>query len=229
MPSLVKRLLPPLLALLAVLALPAAPALAGYDQQQVVDGATGTMERLKTDPGFQKNFHEQMRNARAILIVPNLYRGGIIVGGQYGNGVLLERLPDGGWSYPAFFTLAGGSFGLQLGAESVGVIFLINSERALQALLDNQFKFGANFGMTLAVVGADVGGSTTSNAGADILALSFSALGLYGGLTLDGTAVSPRDSWNAAYYGRNLSSRGIVQDQNVSNPGADRLRDVLAH
>ena len=164
-----------------------------------------------------------------VLIVPALYKGGFIFGGQYGNGVLLAKMADGSWSYPAFYTMEGGSFGLQIGLESTAVIFTIMSDKGLHAVLNNQFKFGADTGLTVLVVGAGIGASTTSSLDTDIYAFSMTGIGLYGGLSLEGTALAPRESWNAAYYGQDVASRAIVLDNSVANPKADALRDILAH
>lgn len=207
----------------------ALPALAQQDQQQTVNSALTTLERMKGDANFKEAFQPKLDQARAVVLVPALYKGGFIFGGQYGNGVLLARMPDGSWSYPAFYTMEGGSFGLQIGLESTAVLFIIMSDKGLQAVLNNQFKFGADTGITVLVVGAGVGASTTSNLGADIYAYSLTGIGLYGGLSLEGTVLSARESWNAAYYGSNVASRAIVLDNSVSNPKADPLRDVLAH
>lgn len=205
------------------------PLWAQQDQQQTVNGALTTIERMKGDGNFQEGFQPKLAEARAVVIVPALYKGGFIFGGQYGNGVLLARLADGSWSYPAFYTMEGGSFGLQIGLESTSILFLIMTDKGLRAVLNNQFKFGADTGVTFLVVGAGVGASTTSNLGADIYAFSFSGIGLYGGLSLEGTVLAARESWNAAYYGSNVSSRAILLDNSVSNPRADPLRDFLAH
>lgn len=214
--------------LLTVLTLAAAPAIAQVDQEKTVNNAASTIERLKTDNNFEKGFRDDLQKSRAVLIVPDLYKGGFILGGQYGNGVLLAHLPDGGWGSPAFYTMEGGSLGLQIGLESSSILFIINTDKALHAILANQFKFGADAGITFVVVGAGVGASTTSNMGADITAISLSGIGLYGGLSLEGTALAPRESWNSRYYGQNVSSRAIILDNAVSNPQADRLKEILA-
>jgi lipid-binding SYLF domain-containing protein len=211
------------------LALAALPALAQQDQQQTVNSALSTLERMKGDGNFRDGFQPKVDHARAVVIVPALYKGGFIFGGQYGNAVLLARMEDGSWSYPAFYTMEGGSVGLQIGLESTAVLFIVMSDKGLHAMLNNQFKFGADTGVTVLVVGAGVGASTTSNLGADIYAYSLTGIGLYGGLSLEGTVLSARESWNAAYYGSNVSSRAIVLDNAVSNPRADALRDILAH
>jgi lipid-binding SYLF domain-containing protein len=217
------------LILVLTLALAALPALAQQDQQQTVNSSLSTLERMKGDANFRDGFQPKLDQARAVVIVPALYKGGFIFGGQYGNGVLLARLEDGSWSYPAFYTMEGGSLGLQIGLESTAVLFIIMTDKGLHAMLDNQFKFGADTGVTVLVVGAGVGASTTSNLGADIYAYSLTGVGLYGGLSLEGTVLSARESWDAAYYGSNVSSRAIVLDNAVSNPRADGLRDILAH
>jgi lipid-binding SYLF domain-containing protein len=214
--------------LLTTLILSATPAAAQVDQEKTVNNAASTIERLKIDNNFQKGYGDALQHSRAVLIVPDLYKGGFIFGGQYGNGVLLAHQPDGSWSAPAFFTMEGGSLGLQIGLESSSILFIINTDKALHAILANQFKFGGDAGITFVVVGAGVGASTTSNLGADITAISLSGIGLYGGLSLEGTVLAPRESWNSSYYGENISSRAIVLDNAVSNPQADRLKEILA-
>jgi lipid-binding SYLF domain-containing protein len=203
------------------------PARAQVDQEKTVNSAAATVERLQTNSGFQENFQDDLHKSRAVLIVPDLYKGGFIFGGQYGNGVLLVHQPDGSWSYPAFYTMEGGSVGLQIGIEDSSILFIINTDKALNAVLANQFKFGADAGVTVLIVGGAVGASTTSNMGADILAVSLSGVGLYGGLSLEGTVLSPRESWNSKYYGRSVAARAVVLENGASNPQADRLRDIL--
>jgi lipid-binding SYLF domain-containing protein len=213
-----------------ILAVPAAAlAQTGVDQQQTINKALGTVERLRTKENFKKDFDADLARARAVLVVPDLYKAGLIIGGQFGNGVLLVRQKDGTFSYPAFYTLSGGSIGLQLGAEDISIVFLIMDDGGLNAVLKNKFKIGAEMQATIAVVGGGVGGSTTSNMKADILAYALGAVGLYGGLSLEGAIIQPRDSWNQAYYGKPVAAHDVVLNNAASNPEANRLRDFLAH
>jgi lipid-binding SYLF domain-containing protein len=204
------------------------PAHAQVDQQQTVNSALSTIERLRNSEGFAKELQPRLQKARAVLIVPSLYKGGFVFGAQYGNGVLLGHLPDGTWSYPAFYTIEGGSFGLQIGMESASIVFLVMSDKALNAILSNQFKFGADTGVTFLAIGAGINASTTSNLGADIIAFSLTGIGLYGGLSLEGTILAPRETWNASYYGKDVASRALILDNATANPDADKLRDFLA-
>lgn len=221
----------PLRLVMVVLALlfgTAAPAFAQADQASVVNHALSTIERMKTDYNFQTSFQEHLDQAKAVLIIPNLYKGGFLLGGQYGNGVLLAKGADGQWSYPAFYSITGGSLGLQIGLESSAILFMIQTEKGLNSVLSSQFKIGADAGLTVVVFGGGLNASTTPTWKADIVAFALSGVGLYGGLSLEGTTVSPRESWNRAYYGQSLTARAIVLENAASNPQADRLRDYLA-
>lgn len=207
----------------------AAPARAQVDQQQTINHALGAIERLKSDQRWKTSFDPELAKARAVLVVPDLYKAGFVLGGQFGNGVLLVRGKDGNFSYPAFYTLSGGSVGLQIGAEDVSVAFLIMTDKGLEAVMQDKFKIGGEMQVALAVVGGGEGVSSGSNMAADIRAYAYGAIGLYGSLSLEGAVISPRDSWNEAYYGKRLAARDIVFNGIATNPEADKLRDFLAH
>ena len=89
-----------------------------------------------------------MRRARGVLIVPNLVQGGFIIGAAGGRGVLMTR-GDQGWSYPAFYGMGSGSIGLQIGAKVAEVLFIIRTDKGVQAILDSRYKFGAEAGLTV--------------------------------------------------------------------------------
>src|SRR5215472_9090419 len=101
--------------------------------------------------------------------------------------------------------MGGGSFGLQIGIQDAQFIMLIMTEKGLRAILDSQFKLGADASIAIATIGAGVQGSTTTALGADIIAFS-QTRGLYGGISLAGSIMGQRSDWNRAYYGRDLAS-----------------------
>ncbi len=196
------------------------------DQQEVVDGATIVADKIQSGTGAATNIRELLHRARAILIVPSLVKGGFILGGQGGTGVLLVRDAKNTWSSPAFYGLAGGSLGLQIGVEVSEVSLIIMTDKALEAILKNEFKVGAEAGLTLATVGAGAEASTTSNVGADIYSFSESK-GLFGGVALQGAALNPKPDWDRVYYGRDVALRDIVLERKVATSGATRLRTTL--
>lgn len=197
------------------------------DPSRMVAKAASTVERLRRASPMQGDVERLLARARAVLIVPDLVKGGFILGAEYGTGVLLTRDASGRWSGPAFYSIASGSLGLQIGLQDAEVLYVILTEGGLNAIMDNRFKGGADVGVAVAHVGAGAEASTTTNAGADILAFS-KAVGAYGGATLEGSGILPRHSWNAAYYGGNPQPEDIVIKRSLDSPQADRLRDVLA-
>jgi SH3 domain-containing YSC84-like protein 1 len=203
-----------------------APAAYATDTQDAVDGATKTIEHMKTDKEFGPA-QDVLRRARAVLIVPSVFKAGFFFGGQGGFGVLLARTGANSWSYPAFFTLGSASFGLQIGAQVSEFVMFIMSRRALDALMHNRVQLGANAGLAVATLGASAGGATTTNLRADVVVWS-SSTGAYAGISLEGTVIQPRPAYNRQYYGRPLTTRDIIFRHEGSNPGATALREALS-
>ncbi|HWK47577.1 MAG TPA: lipid-binding SYLF domain-containing protein [Stellaceae bacterium] len=212
------------LALVAVMG--ATQARAASDQQDLVDRARMTIEHLKTDKEFG-NSPDLLKTAKAVMVVPSLVKGGFFVGGEGGQAVLLTKNSAGTWSYPAFYTLASASFGLQIGMETAELVLFLQSDKAVKAFMENQVTLGGQAGLAVVTLGSTASAGTTTNASADIIAWS-SATGAYAGLTLNGTVIKPRDSYNQAYYGKPETPSQIVMGHAVKKPAADPLRNVLS-
>lgn len=217
-----------LLALVLGQAGPAQGQQPGGQQQALVDRATLTVQEIMADgdPQVAEDGRSLLRRARAAVICPQVFRAGFIFAGQGGDCVLVARDAAGSWSSPAFYGLASGSVGLQIGMQNMQILMLVMNHRALTALMDSQFKFGADASISVAAVGAGIAGATTSAAGADIVALA-RARGLFAGVALEGSLMSARSDWNRAYYGQEAGARQIVVAMEVHNPGADPLRAAL--
>ncbi len=209
-------------AALAVGASYSSPAFAS-DQTDLLRRATQTAEHMERDPAFNAA-RQMLHNARAVLIVPSLVKGGFIFGAEGGNGVLLARTGKG-WSYPAFYTLGSASFGLQIGLEQAEIVLLIMSNRALRAVERSQFKFGAGAGLTVVTLSAGAEGATAPNLTGDIVVWT-SATGAYGGLTLNGSIIKSREEWDNDFYGRSTNVPQIVSGR-ARNPEANPLREEL--
>ena len=192
----------------------------------LVSRAADSVERMKLDPNL-KVLMTHLDTARAVVVLPHVYKAGFFGGAEGGSGVLLARQSGGGWSGPAFYTLAAGSFGIQIGIQDTEVVLIVRSEKALNAILQHQAKLGADGGITVGVFGAGVEGSTTTNVGADILAIFRSRLGLYGGVSLEGGGLVRRNDLNNAVHGAGIEPAAIVQGGGNIFPPADRLRRAL--
>jgi lipid-binding SYLF domain-containing protein len=213
------------LLLAALLALVPLAARAQTDQQTLVDRATLSVQDMFT-PNDAKDERSMLQRAKGALICPRIFKAGFILGGQGGECVLVSRGP-GGWSPPAFYEVGSGSIGLQIGVEDSELVFLILTERGLRAVLDSQFKIGADATVAVATIGAGVEGDTTAALRADIVAFARNR-GLFAGVSLQGSIISAKSEWNRAYYGRPMAASQIVLQREASNPAAAPLRETLA-
>src|ERR1700730_18038950 len=134
-----------LLLLLLVLGLSASSFAADDDDNRAaarVKSASIILEEIQTAPdtGIPD---EVMGSAPGVAVVPSMLKAGFVVGARYGRGVASCRTPKG-WSDPAFFTIEGGSFGLQIGGQAVDLVMLIMNHKGMENLLNSKFKLGAD-------------------------------------------------------------------------------------
>lgn len=195
--------------------------------RSVLNESISAVYSVRSDENFKENFNKYLRRAKGVLIVPEFLKGGFIVGGAYGNGLLMSRDRNGDWSAPAFYRMGAGSLGFQIGAQQVEMIFMIMTDRGLTSLMNDEFKLGANVGVTFVTKGANLEAATTSNMQNDILAFAH-AKGAYGGVSVEGAVIKPRADWNQAFYGRGASPKDIVLDRRYPNPEAEALWEALS-
>ncbi|MDP2330309.1 MAG: lipid-binding SYLF domain-containing protein [Reyranella sp.] len=202
------------------------PARADAKRQSLVDGCLASAQKVLSGKDFPDAVR-LMSQARGVLIIPELVQGGFILGAAGGRGVLLARTKPNDWSYPVFYGMGSGSIGLQIGGKVSEIVFIIRTEKGLQAILDHKFKFGAEAGVTLVAVGIGLEGASTAAGGADIVAFANSA-GLFAGASIEGSYLDADSDWNAHYYGQGATTKAIALDRKFSNPGAEPLRTFLA-
>lgn len=208
------------------LATVARDARAQAEQQSLVDRATLSLQEILDLGEMAADARSMLGRSRAAMICPRVFRAGFIFGGQGGDCVLVARDGNGSWSSPAFYTMGGGSIGFQAGVQDAQVLMLIMNDKALDAILDHNFRFGADAGVALGTLGVGIAGSTTAAVGADMVTIA-RARGLFAGVSLDGNYLSPRDEWNRAYFGRDGTARQVVVEMAAHNPGSDPLRAAL--
>jgi SH3 domain-containing YSC84-like protein 1 len=195
--------------------------------RQLVEKADMTLSVFMSAPEFHA-FRDLLRDAKGALIVPQLLKGAFVWGASGGSGVFFARDPQTKqWNGPAFYTIGGASFGLQIGGEAAQVILLAMTQRGVDSLLASSVKLGANVGVAVGPVGAGIDAST-ANLSADILMFSI-AKGLYGGISLDGAVIAVRNEWNEAYYDRrDVKPPDILIRRAVTNPHANTLAQNLS-
>ncbi len=211
-------------ALLSMSVLPAKAA-DSAEAEELVNKARLSFESLVRDPNMTW-LHDHVKDAKGILIIPQLLKAAFFFGGSGGSGVFLARDErTGDWSDPAFYTLGSGSFGFQFGAEASEVVLLAMTQRGVKAMFDSSFKLGADASIAVGPVGGGVEGAT-ANLSVDILSFARSK-GAFIGVSLEGAVVATRDALNSAYYGKEVQALDILVKRDVHNSHAAALRTAV--
>ena len=159
---------------------------------------------------------ELLERAECVAVFPSVLKAGFIVGGRGGRGVASCRTSHG-WSAPAFFNLGGGSFGLQIGAQSTDFVMLFMNKDGLNSLLSDQFTLGADASVAAGPVGRQAGASTDLKLNAQILSYSRSK-GLFAGLELKGVVIKPDKDDMRDVYGAGVTAKEVLKENKVTAP-----------
>jgi len=164
-----------------------------------IDAAGTVLDEIQAAPdkGIPQ---EVLGSAECVAVVPSLLNGGFVFGARYGRGVASCRTPKG-WSAPAFFTIGGGSFGLQIGGQATDLVMLIMNKGGMDNLLSSQFKLGADASAAAGPVGRHAAADTDWKMRAQVLTYSRSR-GLFAGLELSGAVIKQDKSSTRDFYGR---------------------------
>jgi len=163
---------------------------------------------------------ELLENAECVAVFPSVLKAGFVFGGRGGRGVASCRTANG-WSAPAYFNLGGGSFGLQIGAQSTDFIMLFMNKEGLNSLLSDQFTLGADASVAAGPVGRQAGASTDLKLNAQILSYSRSK-GLFAGLELKGVVIKPDKDDMRDVYGEGVTAKEVLKENKVTAPIAVR-------
>jgi lipid-binding SYLF domain-containing protein len=160
---------------------------------------------------------ELIDRAQCVAVFPSVKKGGFIVGGQYGKGLISCRRSQGSWGAPAYFTIGGGSFGLQIGGQEVDLVLLIMNKSGVEGLLQDKFEIGAGAAASAGPVGRNTHASTDLLLKSQILSYSRSR-GLFAGLELKGAVIMQDKEANRDIYDREISAREIIVDGKARTP-----------
>jgi SH3 domain-containing YSC84-like protein 1 len=207
------------LALISMMGMVGTYAFAGSDREDTVDRMRNSVEVLQSimstpDKGIPE---EVMSGAKCIVIVPHLIKGGFIIGGKHGRGVASCRTPEG-WSAPAFVSVGGGSWGLQIGVEGVDLVMLVMNDRGLQHLLSSKFEMTGEGSVAAGPVGRHTSAGTDILLNTEVLTYSRSK-GAFAGLTLEGAVVEQDNDSTRAIYGHHMMFRTILSGR-ASTPAS---------
>jgi SH3 domain-containing YSC84-like protein 1 len=162
----------------------------------------------------------------AFLVVPDLIKGGFIIGGKHGRGVATCRTTDG-WSAPAFVSVGGGSWGLQIGVEGVDLVMLVMNDQGFQHLLSSKFELTGEGSVAAGPVGRHASAGTDWKMNTEMLTYSRSK-GVFAGLTLEGAVVQQDDDSTRAIYGKNMTFRKILSGKASTPKSADAFMKAVS-
>ncbi len=159
--------------------------------------------------------------AKCIAIIPGDKKFAFILGGNYGRGLATCRT-DHGWSAPIFLALEGGSVGYQIGGSSTDIVMLFMNSHALNSLLSDKFKLGADASVAAGPVGRNASAATDLKLNAEVLSYS-RAKGVFAGVSLNGAVVQADKSGDTAMYGDAVQRQQIVHGHVPTPPSAKPL------
>jgi lipid-binding SYLF domain-containing protein len=146
---------------------------------------------------------EVLNGAKCIAVVPNMAKGGFIVGGEHGRGVVTCRTAHG-WSAPAFISIGGGNFGFQAGGQSVDLVMLFMNDKGVQGLLSSKFELSGEASAAAGPVGRHASAGTDWKMNTEALSYSRSK-GLFAGVAVDGAEIQQDSDSTVAVYGKDVS------------------------
>jgi lipid-binding SYLF domain-containing protein len=177
------------------------------DATDRLDSATQVMHEIMRAPdnGIPE---EVLEHARCVAVVPHMIKGGFVFGAKGGKGVATCRTPNG-WTAPAFITISGGSWGLQIGVEAIDLVLIIQNEKGVQRLLSSNFHVGADASAAAGPVGRHAEAGTDWKMDTEILTYS-RAKGVFAGLTLEGASIRQDTDSRRAIYGHGVTTRSLL-------------------
>jgi lipid-binding SYLF domain-containing protein len=195
------------------------------DTDARLQSSVGVLHAIMATP--DKGIPEEvLSSAKCILVVPDLIKGGFIFGGKHGRGVATCRTAEG-WSAPAFVSIGGGSWGLQIGVEDVDLVMLVMNDQGFQHLLSSKFQLTGEGSVAAGPVGRHASAGTDWKMNTETLTYSRSK-GVFAGLTLEGAVVQQDDDSTLAIYGKDMKFRDILSGKVATPKSADAFLKAVA-
>jgi len=175
-----------------------------------IDHAAGVLHEIMAAP--DKGIPEEvLDHAKCIAVVPHMVKGGFVFGAEGGRGVATCRTAAG-WSAPAFFSITGLNWGLQIGVEGIDLVMIIQSDKGMQRLLSSKFQIGADASAAAGPVGRHASADTDWKLNAEILTYS-RAKGIFAGVTLNGADIRRDDDSMKTIYGPDVSTHAVLSGE----------------
>lgn len=187
------------------------PAFAGQPEDDRARNAVRVLAEIQKIPE-QSIPDKLLDEARAVIVIPDTIKAGLVIGGRHGRGVMSVKTANGTWSSPVFVSLTGASIGFQVGVQSSDVVLVIRNDRSLDNIVNGKFTLGADASVAAGPVGRNAAAATDGQLKAEIWSWS-RARGLFAGVALDGAVLQIDDKANAAAYGPGITPRAVFESR----------------
>jgi lipid-binding SYLF domain-containing protein len=212
-----------------MLAVPSVLASASTREDSInrMDNAAEVMQQIMGAP--DKGIPEEViHNAKCVLVIPHLVKGGFVFGGKYGRGVGMCRTANGTWSAPAFVLVGGGSFGLQIGVEGVDLVMLVMNDKGLDKLLSSKFELSGEASAAAGPVGRHASAGTDWKLETELLTYSRSK-GAFAGATVEGAVIKADEDAIRSVYGADDTFKAILTGKVASPASTQKFRAAVMH
>jgi lipid-binding SYLF domain-containing protein len=170
--------------------------------------------------------HDLLEDCEGIVIVPDLINAGFVVGGKRGRGIAMVKLGNGRWSDPVFVTLTGGSFGFQIGVQSVDLVLVFRHKGVLTKVKNGDFTIGGDASAAAGPVGRSTSANTDYKMEAEVYSYSRSR-GLFAGISINGSNLGIDKKANSNFYGSDISSEDIFGMAKSNTDAVSVLKETL--
>jgi lipid-binding SYLF domain-containing protein len=195
------------------------------DAEIIVNKARIVIEEVKNAPDSGPAY-DLIRQSAGVAIIPDMFKGGFIVGGSYGKGVVVAR-KDGKWSGPSFVYIGAGSVGFQIGAQLTDLILVVIGQNTMESFLRSNFKLGADAAIAVGPLGAQATAATEILLKGGIYSYS-RAKGLFAGVSLEGAGLGTEFDLNRAYYQTTSNPKDILYGQVETPESGNKLFQALS-
>ena len=175
---------------------------------EIIDDALSMINEISTQDDVSR-MAKTLKTSYAIALVPSMVKAGFLLGGEYGEGLILRR-EKGKWYGPSFYNIGGGAFGLQLGAQKISLLLAVINEKGVRAFMSSKTKLGGDVGVAAGPVGRRAEAATDAQAKASIYSYSISK-GLFAGVSLEGSVISISVKRNSEYWGSNIAASEALE------------------
>jgi len=195
------------------------------DAEVIVNKARLVIEEVKNAPDSGAAY-DLIRQSAGVAIIPDMFKGGFVVGGSYGKGVVVAR-KDGKWSGPSFVYIGAGSVGFQIGVQITDLILVVIGQNTMDSFMRSNFKLGVDAAVAAGPVGAQATAATDLFLKGGIYSYSRSK-GLFAGVSLEGAGLGTDFDLNRAYYQTTSNPKDILYGQVETPESAQKLFQALS-